>query len=266
MTNDPQIKVFNTKEQFVPAEFSLLDLWMPFLERKKKGTINVYLYLQRGINREESNGRYGKTWPRISKIATKCNLSAPIVYKILDILTEYNFIRVHSGKATGKSNTYDILNLPEFDQEIEVKDYSVKEDEDSEVFEKGTEKLKEVYLKKATDTLNKLAEKVKWNTHDVVKFYSAYYVIVFNFKPESVTKKELRFVKLMVEEHGLQETIEVIKYVLSNWEMIDYIKNKNYPSLHVIYAYRRTIFPESKLGEIRKAGQHKDTGKVGVTW
>ena len=83
-----QIKIFNKKEQFVPVEYRFLEDWMGFLETEQKGCTPVYLYLQKGINRDAENENYGKSWYTKKRIAQKCGVSRPTLNEILDVLDE----------------------------------------------------------------------------------------------------------------------------------------------------------------------------------
>jgi hypothetical protein len=279
-SEDKKIKIFNKKEKFVMVEFSYLDEWMGFLEKKQKGCTVVYLALQRFTNRDEMNDRYGKSWPSTSEIGIMCGITRPTLNAILAVLCEFNLIEMVSHAEEGKANEYEILDLPKFrtnkrviaeaqDDRREVQQMLGMKQAPESVFETGTETLKDLYLDKARDTLNELSEKKKWNAHDVVKFYKAYYVIVFGFKiTERITGKDAHFARDMIDDFGVQKTINAIQYMLDNWESLDFIKNKSYPSFSVLYSYRQSIVPEAEAGPIRKGAQYKSSGdqQVGFGW
>jgi hypothetical protein len=267
---DTVIKVVNWKEGIIPVEFSLVREWSETLESKLNGCCWVYVQLQSGVNREEGNDKQGRSWISVAVIAKRCGLSTRQIFKILNILEEYKFIRRTSGKQKGVSNEYEILSLPGVPvrsrkkkeiEDIEIKDVSPAKPES--VFETGTDKLKEMYLEKARIILEELAAKDEWNASDVIKFYKQYYVICYGFKSsEYVTAKEGNLIRLLIEGYGLQETIDVIKHALENWSKIEYLNG--YPSIAAIYGFKDSLFAEYKGGKLKTKGQYQSKkGKVG---
>lgn len=100
-----------TKEQFVPAEFSLLQTWAPILEREASKSTLVYLQLQTGINRDEDNENYGYSWISREEIMKRCKISKDHFSKCMKVLTKHGLV-VAKRRGQGKTNLYTIPDLP----------------------------------------------------------------------------------------------------------------------------------------------------------
>ena len=143
--SEEKIYVESKKEQFVPAEFSLLLNWGPILEKEKPGTGWLYLLLQTYINRVPGNANYGKAFPSIPKICEKLSCSSPTVYARIKILEKYGFVK-RMKIRNGSNNKYLILPVPDkpdIDKGVRVKKKKKKSVESGESEEIGRASCRE---------------------------------------------------------------------------------------------------------------------------
>ena len=270
MSSEESIIVRSKKTQFVAAEYELLKEWCPVLEEHCKGTTLVYLQLQTGINRDETNPRFGKSWLSVATVAERCNLSAPTVHKILSFLEEVGFLTKESGAITGESNQYEILPLPSFaetrkafkkveDLVQEARAVKTPKMDNGEVFGAS---ISDKFLDRAKEDLELLETKAKdrdWNCNDVIKFFKATYCIHndgVRYK-DVTTSIDRAQMKRMIEEYSWETTRDAVAYAIKNWTSI----GKGYPTLRGIYAFRERIVPESQNGVNKGVhkGQHRSS-------
>jgi len=110
-----QFDVKTCKEQFVPAEFSLLLGIQPILERIWASTTNIYLTLQAFINRDETRANYGFAWCSQETLADLCSVSVRQVQRALSLLEELGMIeRQHRGR--GRTDLIYVKQLPSLEQ------------------------------------------------------------------------------------------------------------------------------------------------------
>lgn len=270
MSSEESIIVRSKKMQFVAAEYELLKEWCPVLEEYCKGTTLVYLQLQTGINREESNPRFGKSWLSVATVAGRCNLTAPTVHKILSFLEEVGFLTKESGAVAGESNTYEILPLPSFSESR--KSFKKVEDlvqearavktpklDNGEVFGSS---LSDKFLDRAKEDLELLEEKAKekdWNCNDIIKFFKATYCINYEgvrYK-DVTTSIDRAQMKRMIDEYSWETVRDSIAYAIKNWTSL----GKGYPTIRGVYALRERIVPEAQNGVNKGVhkGQHRSS-------
>lgn len=274
--SDELLVVKSKKVQFVQAEFELLKDWAKILEGFCKGTTLVYLQLQTGINRDETNPRFGKSWLSVANIAERCNLSPPTVHKILGFLEENEFLSRSSGAEVGKNNVYEIFPLPSYS---EKKKHFLKEIEKAEESRKvsrpvmeeifgGGKDLKDSFIRRASDDMEILAEKKEWHCNDMIKYFKAEYCLFFKGvrSKDTSTAVERSMLKRMIDEYSWETTRDAIKFGIEHWSQF----GKDYPTIKGIFTYRESIVPEALNGSNKGVGrgQHKNSnkGKGAVSW
>lgn len=264
--------VRSEKPQFVMAEFELLKYWSPVLEGKQKGSTLVYLQLQVGVNRQESNINIGKSWLTIKDVAERCSMSYPTVLKCIDILEEYQFVTRESRAEEGRSNLYTILDLPRAHIKVPKIEPETQEEDIKEeiIFSNGTDIIASKYNEQAQYDIEIIEAKEEGNCNDLLKYFRAVYYTVYGIKTKSVdTMRDRKNFKNMIDEYGWDRSRIAIKYAITNWNDMG-VTLDGYPSVTAVYGYRETIVPESINGKNKFSarGQHKHTGeyKGVVSW
>jgi len=293
MTPDIELKVVSEKESFVPVEASYIRDWMAFLNKKSRNITAVYVTLQLFTNRQQENVNYGKTWLSIKRLSSICDMSPPSVHKALQVLEQYNFIR--KEKREGTSNLYTVLSLPDFNEIDEavdevadvalldnirnvmedkgaikkingksnLSDVNQAKDEDENVFSSFTNAMR----KKALAVIGELDGKLKLTSPDLIKYFNNYYMVHYEgLRPKSdVRKKELKLVKLMIDEYGSDRIKSLIIYSVENWQSIDYANG--YPNVSSVYSLRESLIPEMEAGKLKnKRGQYAGAEKEPGQW
>lgn len=253
-----KVYVSTIKEQFVPAEYSLLVDWAPVLEKAVKGATLIYLQLQTAVDRWKKSDKFGKSNISMRSLCERCNITRPTLGKILDVLEANKFVIKDSGKTKGEVNSYTILELPVF-KEIVVEIPKINYVE-ADVFSDGLKG-------KSEDKIKSLGEKdlARWNCNDLLAFFKEYYYIVFNEKYSNrFTVKERVDFKRLIEEYGPEKAKKTVEYAVRQWQELSYLNG--YPSPCVIYGFRKSLVPEANRGVISNRGQYTGVEKEVGIW
>jgi hypothetical protein len=273
---DEGIFVKSLKSQFVPAEYELLLNWSKVLENEQKGSVLVYLQLQVGVNREEGNVNEGKSWLSIKTISERCAMGRATVWRCLKILEKYKFILKEDRRDEGKSNLYTIFDLPIFKNAIEeeekkevknIKDIEVLYD-DKNIFSNGTEILSAQRVKDAAEVISKYDYKSKMVAKDIFSYFKNVYYLQYQLKyRDKLNGKDLKLLKMLNDEYGIDILRNAIKFSIENWGSFDFVNG--YPSIAAFFGFRDTLIPLSQKGFLQtKGGQYKksDESKEIVAW
>lgn len=256
-------KIFlrNEKEQFVPAEFSLLLDWAKILEKRSKGIITTYLQLQTGINRDVKNSDRGYTWLSVRTLARLSATDKNTIVKRIKILEELGFILKERGSKIG-GNKYRILAIPA------LNDKKVKSDNE-EVFNEVSvsdllvenEKLAEMRLNKNEELIKKVKKKElkNWNVNDFLRYFSYKYFEVFK---SYYSNKDLSNIPLkgkwrkMLDSYGNKLVYVAINYTMDNWKNL-FSKNGDFPDTNLFFLKKNTIFTAVKSKKVLRSKRYR---------
>lgn len=243
---DEKISITSCKEQFVPAEFTLLRQWHPIIELEAgKGTTSMYLLIQSYINREPGNPDRGLSWLSIRKLSKLCSCTINTVQKRIAWLRKMNFIAMKSGNRS-RSNRYQILPLPPIPKvfnEVSVKDLvQAKDGLDDIRKEKNDKMIKALFGKKDID---------KFNCNDLLKLFRLYYFKTFgsNYSGEFTGRARSNF-KTMVETYGPAHCVQAVCYGIEHWDNFR-MNGSDFPSAYSFFLKRNSIFTKVKRKGLR---------------
>lgn len=272
MPDDTVIVLKNRKEQFVPAEYTLLLRWAPILEKEQKGTVLTYLVMQTKVNRVEGDEREGKTWVSKIKLAEIMASSQTTVWRCITALLKYGFLTKES--RDGETNLYTILDLPEFkgeeccaEPETKVCKRAVAADTEN-IFGEGIGDYVAKIKSTKQSEIEMLERLLEGNANDLGRYYQASFFKFFDARcKEKFTLKDRAWFKRLIEEYGWKPCLKAVKYFMSKWDNLGF--KDNFPSVYILYTFRERIFAESEGGiGGRTRGQHvaSNEGKGVVQW
>lgn len=254
-----QDKVFgikSLKEQFVPAEYSLLKDWARVLELKQKGTVLTYLCIQLGVNRQQEHEHYGKSWLSEKTLADLTGSSRPRIDRQLKVLVDCGFILIEPDN-TGRQY-FTVLQVPTAKTKEKREKVKALPPAGKDAFSVEAPKGKAIWMK--TEIKN-------WKTPELASYWgSAFSDMVVREKKTKAAygfpnKKELSLLKKLLNEYDPAACKKAIDYFMENFRTI---LGDSFPTISALYGFRRTVFPESTVGRAGKNNQWKEEAKKKV--
>lgn len=188
--------------------------------------------------------------------------SASIAEGIKRAIEDGYIIRVKEGERGGTSAVYKIRNKDEEKQEVkrggdsemgvdkfipDEKPYKLSKKEE-EVDEINYDKEQEGNKKKSQYQKYKEKSVEDFHTNDVCFYFRDKYEKHLETKFGKITNKDRGQIKKLLDEYGVNHVLDAIDHLMKNYrEYID-----GYPSIQVLYGFRKTIFPAVVQGKSKK--------------